>query len=499
MEKEIRERHPDIKSYDDLPLVGCFIIFDDVESCNTCYNDYKKSNKYTYKDRLKLLDKYNVKVEYADDPANINWENLEVSKWESLWRSCVVLAIAIFLLLITFILVYLMRAYQNQLPEPEDCEQYIEVAFEEVNKSNEDELNCVCMREGFFNLLSNSSKRSTCEDYIETYILRLVVTIVVSFSVSMINYIIRIVFRKLAEFERYKSMSKEKQSIFEKQFVAVFINMAILVLLINADFQEIEVVKEISNGLGSLGTIFFNGDYDDLTRSWYTSVGLSFLILVISTLFSNIVSTLLWEFIRLYKRRFSAKKQLLQADMNAAMIGGIFYIESKYSLTLAMIFLGSLYYGPLPLLLPLLWIYFSMQYWVDKISFLRFTRRPPHYHANLHRSMINCLPIASMLHCGMSWWAYGLPTIYRKGVEQRNENGDIKYYSEDRTFSERLFNENSLPFFILFCIFFVSYVSDIIFDGYLIKKVFRINQNVDLNQEKYSEIKDKMSDFTEVS
>ena len=247
-----------------------------------------------------------------------------------------------------------MRAYQNQLPEPEDCEQYIEVAFEEVNKSNEDELNCVCMREGFFNLLSNSSKRSTCEDYIETYILRLVVTIVVSFSVSMINYIIRIVFRKLAEFERYKSMSKEKQSIFEKQFVAVFINMAILVLLINADFQEIEVVKEISNGLGSLGTIFFNGDYDDLTRSWYTSVGLSFLILVISTLFSNIVSTLLWEFIRLYKRRFSAKKQLLQADMNAAMIGGIFYIESKYSLTLAMIFLGSLYYGPLPLLLPLL-------------------------------------------------------------------------------------------------------------------------------------------------
>ena len=34
MEKAIRDKYPDIKSYDDLPVVGCFIIFDDVESCH---------------------------------------------------------------------------------------------------------------------------------------------------------------------------------------------------------------------------------------------------------------------------------------------------------------------------------------------------------------------------------------------------------------------------------------------------------------------------------
>lgn len=102
-------------------------------------------------------------------------------------------------------------------------------------------------------------------------------------------------FRKLAEFERYKSLTHEKESVFEKQFVAVFINMAILVLLINANFQKIGVFHDISNGLGSIGTIFFNGDFEDLNRGWYSTVGLSFLILVISSLISNLLSTAIWE------------------------------------------------------------------------------------------------------------------------------------------------------------------------------------------------------------
>lgn len=107
--------------------------------------------------------------------------------------------------------------------------------------------------------------------------------------------------------------------------------MAILLLLINASFED-ENIPVISD-------IFYSGKYQDLNRRWYPRVGLAFLILVISTVFSNIISTAIWEGIRYYRRTYKAKRMLLQIDMNKQMLGGIFEIDSKYSLTLAMIFM----------------------------------------------------------------------------------------------------------------------------------------------------------------
>lgn len=114
----------------------------------------------------------------------------------------------------------------------------------------------------------------------------------------MINFNLKVVFRKLAVFERYKSLTHETESIFQKLFIAVFINMAILLLLINSNFQSIGFVKSISDGLPIGGELFFNGEYDDLNREWYPRVGLAFLILIISTVFSNIISSIGWECIR---------------------------------------------------------------------------------------------------------------------------------------------------------------------------------------------------------
>ena len=67
---------------------------------------------------------------------------------------------------------------------------------------SDDAIKCVCIREGFFNVLT--SEYDLCGDYIRNYIVRTVVTIVVSFIVSMINFMLKVTFRMLAKFERYK-------------------------------------------------------------------------------------------------------------------------------------------------------------------------------------------------------------------------------------------------------------------------------------------------------
>lgn len=331
------------------------------------------------------------------------------------------------------------------------------------------------------------------------YTLRTVVTIVVSFLVSMINFMLKIVFRNLAKFEKYKSLTHEIESIFKKLFVAIFINMAILLLLINANFQSINFVESISDWLPIGGELFFNGKYDDLNRQWYQRVGLAFLILVISTVFSNLISSAFWELFRMYKRTIKAKKQLLQADMNLNMLGGYFEIDAKYSMTCAMIFMCHLYFGALPMLLPLITIYFFVQFWLDKLYLTKFAKKPPHYHANIHIAMIRLLPWAPIVHCAFSLWAYSNPEIWPDNHETKVEDGESRYYAESRSFGERVLNENALPFLILMIILVCVYFIEIFIEGYIFKYFLRSDSTVDLKQQTFRKNEEKMSKFSETS
>ncbi|CAI2377567.1 unnamed protein product [Moneuplotes crassus] len=508
MEQDIRNNYPKIRSYDDLHAFGAFVIFDDVLSCNRCFLDYKESNRLLYQNRLKFLDKYQIKCQYADDPVNINWDNLEVGRCESFRRSALTIAIAAGLLCITFLVVYVMRSFQNSLADPDGCETYEIYDTNSVDRSNNEAVTCVCINDGFFSIIFQPSKHNVCETYIRDYILRTLVTVVVSLIVSMINFMIKIVFRTLAKYERYKSLIHETESIFWKLFVSIFINMAILLLLINANFQSIGLIKDISDWLPIGGDLFFSGRYEDLDRSWYPRVGLAFCVLMISTIFSNLVSTGMWEVIRMYKRNIHAKKQLLQCDMNENMLGGVFEMDAKYGMSLAIIFLANLYYGSIPLLCPIMSIYFFIQFWLDKLYITKFARKPPHYQRNLHNMMIKIIPYSTFLHCAFSLWAYGNPEIWPENVEARVVDGITRYYPEERTFSERLFNHNSLPHFILLCVLIIIYLIEITLGSFFMNKVNKClkrkkqlesNSNVNIEQKTFTKNRSKMSKFSQIS
>jgi len=59
-----------------------------------------------FRKRFKL-----VAVDTADAPSNIIWENLEVGKCESFGRSFVTFSIVFLLLLISFGIIYCLKAY----------------------------------------------------------------------------------------------------------------------------------------------------------------------------------------------------------------------------------------------------------------------------------------------------------------------------------------------------------------------------------------------------
>lgn len=83
--------------------------------------------------------------------------------------------------------------------------------------------------------------------------------------------------------------------IMNKLFVCFVINIAFLVLLVNANLQDYQEIKYLSDNIPVVGPFIFAGSYTDTTREWYTKVGAA----VITVVGVNIVAILCWNFIRL--------------------------------------------------------------------------------------------------------------------------------------------------------------------------------------------------------
>jgi hypothetical protein len=295
-EEMLREKYPTIKSVEDVPSIGAFVVFNRSEDMLMCMNFHRKIRLGTLaRNALKLKGRHMPKIKQADEPNNILWENLEVNFYESFFRSLFVIFLVVLLLILSFFAVYGLRVYQNSLPTLDDCDQYKNLTLATVDKTNQDALDCVCRDEGIYSIASDSSLQDDCGDYLNTSIVKYVINILVGVLVSVINFIIKYVFNYLSHFERYKTITGLSTTIMKKAFVATFINLAILYLLINANFQGSGFISGIADGLPGGNSFFFAGDYSDLGRDWYSKVASSIIILVLSGLFSTFISSFLAE------------------------------------------------------------------------------------------------------------------------------------------------------------------------------------------------------------
>lgn len=90
-----------------------------------------------------------------------------------------------------------------------------------------------------------------CANYRDFYVQNTVLTVVASVSVSMVNFLMKLVLKALSGFERYKGITQMEESIMMKLWFVFFINMGILIVAINADLSSFSVVKNIQDGLGT--------------------------------------------------------------------------------------------------------------------------------------------------------------------------------------------------------------------------------------------------------
>lgn len=427
------------KTHDELPVDRAYVIFNEVRHMKVCLKAYSNSSRCCMPrkyqpDYLKYQGRYPLKVIPTVEPDNILWENLEVGKFNRFMRKVFVVATTLITMVGSIAVIYYLKSIDNEIPSDEKCKTYnINYDLDLVkveDELNEKEILCYCQKKSYHDNYLDSDWWDVCGDYSSDYGIR----IAAAFGVVVVNFILRIILKILSQFERSSSINKEHRKTMMKFFVAVFINTALITLVVNADFRDLEFTKKLA-----FKEYLFNGDYKDFDRDWYLNVGSTFVIMMfISTLSPHILYLILAYPLNSCKRECGWKKCKTQHEINSIFIGPEFDRAGKTAQILSVVFICFLYSGGMPILNVLCFFTLFFMYWIDKILILRYFRKPPMVNHSLNDRVIAILPYAIIMHCAVSLYMYGSHTIFPTGFYKVDNGTDINILPESESIKDRI-------------------------------------------------------------
>lgn len=143
-------------------------------------------------------------------------------------------------------------------------------------------------------LLTDNDMNSFCSDFVTDKAWDGGMVLATAFGIIVLNFFIRVILSVITVWERSPNVTKEKQKIMTRTFVALFINTALITLIVNAKIDE---------DLYDIEGILFQGDFEDFTRDWYVKVGSTFTITLFLSVFSpHFLNLLLWFPLGICKR-----------------------------------------------------------------------------------------------------------------------------------------------------------------------------------------------------
>ena len=237
-------------------------------------------------------------------------------------------------------------------------------------------------------------------------------------AVVVVNALLEPVADWSSNFERHTSLSKKEAKKTLKLFLSTFINTAVLILLISGNLEYFNQ-GYVKFGPGK-NMKFLDGNYKDISESWYRNVGMS----ITTTLFSNIFvapATNLVPYFMMGLKRFMDRgchchakitKKVTQAELNNLYWGAPFILNKRYAKLLTLTFAVLLYSSVMPMLYLIACVGFAMFLFLDTFLFTRFYKKPPHYDGSL--AVLTCflLPYAIFLHLCFSLWAFSADTVF---------------------------------------------------------------------------------------
>lgn len=161
------------------------------------------------------------------------------------------------------------------------------------------------------------------------------VGIISSYVVVYVNELIEQALKLGAEFECHDSAAVRLKSTAVKMFFAQFLNMALVVLVMNA---------EMPPSVSFPGSNLLHGTYEDVSIGWYGVVGVELVMALalegVSAQLKTLVKAAVFHPLRVRRKRAT---MTTQADMDALYEGPEFTVEAQYPKLLTMVFVTLMY------------------------------------------------------------------------------------------------------------------------------------------------------------
>lgn len=205
-----------------------------------------------------------------------------------------------------------------------------------------------------------------CDEYFgdiawSGYLNQFVGYIIVSF-----NYVIRVLLIYLIGKIGHPTESQLTQSIKSAVFACQFFNTGILLILTNANREEVD--------LPIIGTLL-NGLYPDFTAKWYNDIGVSLVKTMRFNAFFPIIEFFMWWGMkvgfRILDRSFTCNKNRTKKSTVQQYIdlyaGPAYLMHFKYSTMLNVTFITMMYGVGIPMLYPIAFISIFVLYSVERL------------------------------------------------------------------------------------------------------------------------------------
>ncbi|CAD7933954.1 unnamed protein product [Amoebophrya sp. A25] len=258
---------------------------------------------------------------------------------------------------------------------------------------------CQCAQIGLANLQDGDLKKA-CADFVYEQNIALVITAASSVVVIGLNFVLKTLLVALAAYERPLTISGLEQAIAKKVFVALFLNTAVIVFILNLAFQP--PMDE-----------FLRGHHEDFSHYWYATVGLAVSTTMAVNVLSPHVISVVVAWVGQFKACFCGSCCLNTEDsLVTAYDPPPFELAPRCGALLNTIFSTMFFAAGCPILIFFAFFNHVLCYVCDKYVLLACSKRPPAYDAGVINSTLSFVPIAMLLHALAGIWMFGNDAVF---------------------------------------------------------------------------------------
>lgn len=249
----------------------------------------------------------------------------------------------------------------------------------------------------------------TCSEIFADKALVGYIAMAVSMMIVAVNFVLKVILVELIKSLRLKTVTAETNYTMIAIFVGQFVNTAIIVVLNNASFHDID------GGYGPLSMLFRVGTLTDFNTIWYKTVGTILMkAMLMAGLWPLIEFAMFWSMITFFRcldKNFGSDPYHTNSPSIQAYIdtwaGPIYLIHYRYATILLQISVAFMYGTGMPLLYFYAFLAYLILYLNERLLVCYYYREPPAFDEVMTMLCIDLSKYVPYLMLPMAFWMLG--------------------------------------------------------------------------------------------